>query len=135
MMDRAGGTHIAAKDVDLTNAELLLFLQEKVLPPQDKVLERLTSIDTHLATLNGSVARNARDIAASQAATFVISEEQRAHCIALAILKVRNAHHKERLGETRSDTKALIAKVWDNSLKISGAIASLAMLTKMANLW
>ena len=113
---------------DLTNTELLDFLQ-------DKVLVRLSSIDTRLATMNGTIAQNVKDIAANAAQAVALAKQQQDHCIQIARLQERDAHQKERLEETSGAVKDVIAKVWDNATKIAALAATIALITKLANWW
>lgn len=113
---------------DLTNTELLTFLQ-------DKVLVRLASIDTRLATMNGTIAQNVKDIAAN---TGSINEQRKAlkqTSVDIAVLKERDIHQKERLAETSGAVRDALAKVWDNTTKIAALTATVALITKLAELW
>jgi len=127
MISEAGGTH-SVKGTDAINAELLAFLQ-------DTVIERLTSIDSHFATLNGSVATAVRDIAACKDEIKEVKDEQTSHGIALARLQERDTHQKEQLGEVKSAAKDLLGKVWDNSIKVACVVATMAIIAKVAGLW
>lgn len=118
----------AGMEDDLTNTELLRFLQ-------DKVLTRLASIDTRLATMNGSIAQNARDIATNSARVQAQEIVLQQSCVEIAVLQERDAHQKERLAETKSDVKALWAKVFDIAMKVSGIVTAIALITKLANVW
>ena len=113
---------------DLTNTELLTFLQ-------DKVLVRLSSIDTRLTTMNGTIAQNVKDVAANTAKAAALAKQQQDNCIQIARLQERDAHQKERLEETSNAVKDVIAKVWDNATKIAAVTAAVALITKLANLW
>lgn len=119
------GTGMAA---DLSNKDLLDFLQ-------DKVLARLSSIDTRLSVMNGTVAQNVNQIAANEAKAAAIEKQQQENCIEIARLQERDAHQKERLQATSNDLKDVIAKVWDNATKIAAITAAAALITKLANLW
>jgi len=123
-------------------AELFAFVQKQVLDSQAQVLERLNSIDKHLIELNGSVARNTRDVAGAKIASDVLQSEYVKHCVALAVLQERDKHQMERnqaqraeLAEQKDTMKDLAAKVWDNAGKIGSLIATVALITKMAELW
>lgn len=113
---------------DLTDTERLNFLQ-------DKVLARLSSIDTRLATMNGTIAQNVKDVAANAAQAIALAKQQQDNCIQIARLQERDAHQKERLEETSNAVKDVIAKVWDNATKIAAVTAAVALITKLANLW
>jgi len=113
---------------------------------RDKVLDRLNSIDKHLVELNGSVARNTKDVAAAKIIAEALQAEYVKHCVALAVLETRNtfqqqqlmdakADTREQLGEQSSQTRELTAKVWDMAWKLSAVVSALALLAKLANVW
>ena len=127
-------------------AELFAFVQKQVLDSQAQVLERLGSIDKHLAELNGRVAQNARDVSVAKVVSDALQAEYVKHCVALAVLEERNKFQqqqlvdakidtKEQLGEQKADTKDLLAKVLDLSWKVASVMSALALITKMANIW
>jgi len=113
---------------DLTNKELLAFLQ-------DKVLARLASIDTRLATQNGTIATNVKEIATNKANAVVLEKQQQESCIEIARLQERDTHQKERLTETSAAVKDVAGKVWDNATKIAAVAGAVALITKLAELW
>ena len=116
--------------------------QERIQFLENEVLDRLGSIDRHLVELNGSVARNTRDVAVAKIASDVLQAEYVKHCVALAVLQERDKHQTERnqaqrveLAEQKDTTKDLAAKVWDIAWKLSAVVSALALLTKLAELW
>ena len=113
---------------DLTNTELLAFLQ-------DKVLVRLASIDTQLAITNGTIAQNVRAIANNTTALNTQRVTLHEVSIEIARLQERGTQYKEQLIETSSTIKGVIIKVWDNAVKIAALAGTVALITKLANLW
>jgi len=113
---------------------------------QNQVLERLSSIDKHLAELNGRVAQNARDVSTAKIVSDALQVEYVKHCVSLAVLEERNRFQmkqideakldaKESIGEQKGETRLLAAKVWDMSWKLATVISAVALLTKVANIW
>ena len=125
----------ATRTAHMADMERIRFLENKVLDQQDKVLDRLVSIDKHLVELNGSVARNTRDVAVAKIVADTLQAEYVEHCVALAVLQERDKFREEQIGEQKGDTKDVLAKVFDLSWKLGSLVGAVGLLTKLANVW
>ena len=128
------------------NAQVIEILLQQILPEIKETNKRLDIVNSRLATLNGAVLENVKDIAENKIAIDKI-QTWRIECAGIfSKLKTMLSEREKRDIERRqvqtrdadaikANAKDTLAKVWDISYKVAGLVALVGMLAKLAGLW
>jgi hypothetical protein len=111
-------------EATVLNADVLAFLHDQ----RNEFMAEVGAIKTHLATLNGIVAQNVRDVATNRISAAALTELIRQACIDVAVLKQQTQASSLEIG-------TMGKRIWDIGLRVAEIGALVLILMKVSGLW